>query len=331
MHLGHQNSTTGGGESADESPALSTVYLLVGPTPPTNHHQLIELLSKDDDLFAGLKLHLRTIPVPALAPTSAAQAAYWTEKYWPTVFRNTNPYGPHPSILRRAELELLADGGPEGWMNLAQQVARESMAAGAGIEVGAVILNRNSKGKKDAVVAAAGDFRRQNNTLLSNFSDVCGSGNVMGHAVMRAIGMVAKKRVLVDGNRLEEWAPSENGGERTPFLDAPMTPSEEWYFRLDSLDANGYLCLDLEIFVTHEPCLMCSMALLHSRFGRVVFGRRMPKTGALTAEGDFIRGKQSLGYGLFWRPVELNWRLLCWEFTGDDVNEEPKVPDDVHA
>ena len=52
---------------------------------------------------------------------------------------------------------------------------------------------------------------------------------------------------------------------------------------------------------------MCAMAIVHSRFGKVVFKHRMPRTGGLCADGD-------LGHGLFWRK-ELNWQLLGWEWS----------------
>jgi tRNA(adenine34) deaminase len=42
----------------------------------------------------------------------------------------------------------------------------------------------------------------------------------------------------------------------------------------------NYRLPDCELFVTLEPCLMCSGAMLHARLRRVVFGAPDPKTGA---------------------------------------------------
>ena len=60
---------------------------------------------------------------------------------------------------------------------------------------------------------------------------------------------------------------------------------------------------------------MCSMALVHSRVGRVIFLNRMPQTGGLTSEmARNDTGPIGLGYGLCWRK-ELNWQFMCWEYT----------------
>ncbi|KAG1650598.1 putative inactive tRNA-specific adenosine deaminase-like protein 3 [Nymphon striatum] len=42
-----------------------------------------------------------------------------------------------------------------------------------------------------------------------------------------------------------------------------------------------YLCTNYVIYVTREPCLMCSMALLHSRIFRVFYGVSNPAKGGL--------------------------------------------------
>jgi len=43
---------------------------------------------------------------------------------------------------------------------------------------------------------------------------------------------------------------------------------------------NNYRLPDCSLFVTLEPCAMCSGAMLHARLKRVVFGASDPKTGA---------------------------------------------------
>ncbi len=42
----------------------------------------------------------------------------------------------------------------------------------------------------------------------------------------------------------------------------------------------NYRLPECDLYVTLEPCAMCSMALLHARVRRVVFGAPDPKTGA---------------------------------------------------
>ncbi|HZV54857.1 MAG TPA: tRNA adenosine(34) deaminase TadA [Rhodocyclaceae bacterium] len=46
----------------------------------------------------------------------------------------------------------------------------------------------------------------------------------------------------------------------------------------DQLD--NYRLPGSTLYVTLEPCVMCTGAIMHARVGRVVFGARDPKTGA---------------------------------------------------
>ncbi|PWY79828.1 hypothetical protein BO83DRAFT_354928 [Aspergillus eucalypticola CBS 122712] len=119
--------------------------------------------------------------------------------------------------------------------------------------------------------------------------------------------------------------------------------------RIRPRSQGGYLCTDLDVYLTHEPCICCSMGLLLSRFRAVVFPRsgRMvsgglasePVVGAVPVEEgqgededkneDVAERKGEDGdgsvereyYGLHWRK-ELNWRALGFEFVEEQGSAE---------
>lgn len=322
--------TEGEIENAKSEGKTTTSHMLVSPTSTVSLSDLKALFLEHKDLFNPLKILIQEIFVPVFAPTSAVQAANWSTKYWPTIYKNTNPYGPHPSMVRRAELELLADGKADEYMDLARKAARECEQGEYGMGIGAVIVERGTgAGKSARVVAAAGDARfRGLLPELCNGKDVAAmpQTNVMGHAVLRAIAMVADKRLRLEAfEGIKEPSPREQ--DPAAFINYPLTPVETHYADMtENLKGGGYLCLDLELYLTHEPCIMCAMAILHSRFGRVVFDQSMPNTGALSAEVG------SLEYGLFWRE-QLNWKYLCWQWVKEksEVLLVAKAVDDAHA
>lgn len=47
----------------------------------------------------------------------------------------------------------------------------------------------------------------------------------------------------------------------------------------ESEHGSNYLLTTKTVFLSHEPCIMCSMALLHSRVKEVFYLTPMPKTG----------------------------------------------------
>ncbi|KAK0122086.1 tRNA-specific adenosine deaminase subunit tad3 [Cadophora gregata] len=295
-------STSTAGPSPAPSPEL---FLIAGPVSAISSNDLITSLNSVLQDFQLFEVH-----VSLLAPTSQEQASLWTAKYWPTVYKKSNPFGPHPSILERAEEEMRSEVA--SYMDLAEQAATESLDSERGGRVGVVVVERREgRGK---VVAVAGDGRWDGWVRT-------GSGNVVAHAIMRAIGMVAGGLKAREDQEIAD----EEGKASSPedgltqatgtdiFRDTPLSALEVQHYD-PSGNANGYLCHELEIYCTHEPCVMCSMAIVHSRFGRVVFKRRMTETGGMCADGE-------LGHGLFWRK-ELNWTLLGWQWLGEEEQED---------
>jgi tRNA-specific adenosine deaminase 3 len=294
-------------------------YVVTVPASSMSKEDLLELVMSNDPFQQEPdKIPRVTVAsLPALIPTTKDQAAQWSLEYWPVTFRNTNPYGPHPSLVSDHEAGM--KGMAPLWLDLADIVGGAVHDAQIGEKVGCVIID--STGPTHNVVAVAGDCRWRSPT--GEAVPKQGPGNVMAHSVQRAIAMVAKKRLrAVD--RLEPDPMS------AVYCDTPVTELETKPYSLDNIPSGGYLCVDLDIYVSHEPCVMCSMAILHSRFRRCVFRQRMPLTGGLTAEtgdpkmdkGKGIGAKEprpaGLGCGMFWRPAELNWKFLAWEWHSED-------------
>ncbi|KFZ17046.1 hypothetical protein V502_04786 [Pseudogymnoascus sp. VKM F-4520 (FW-2644)] len=300
---------------ADGQPSLC---LLVAPAASIDLLALKECISNVLPLSENNAPAVWTTPVPQLAPTSQDQATKWTGTHWPTVYKKNNPFGPHPHILSRAEDEMAPD--LDRWMDMAHSVAQASVASGTGERTGAVIVQRENGTPR--ALALAGDARWANRRS-------CPKGNVMAHSILRAIGMIAQKMRTAEREKGDAPPPSFlDELESAMFLDTPMHPEEHSVFNESAVSPDGYLCHNLEIYLTHEPCVMCSMALLHSRFGRVVIDSRAPAAGGLCSEGTASGTvaqphTAQLGHGLFWRK-ELNWSLLAWETEG---HEPPPLND----
>ena len=60
----------------------------------------------------------------------------------------------------------------------------------------------------------------------------------------------------------------------------PTAHAEVNALRAASEKLGNYRLPGCELYVTLEPCVMCSGAMLHARLSRVVFGASDPKTGA---------------------------------------------------
>ena len=82
----------------------------------------------------------------------------------------------------------------------------------------------------------------------------------LGHAIMECIGVFSQRQAVAKRKRSEAGVRSED----------------------DTL-VDSYLCTGLDLIVTSEPCVMCAMALLHSRIGRVFYAIPNRSNGALVS------------------------------------------------
>ncbi|KAH9908089.1 cytidine deaminase-like protein [Xylariomycetidae sp. FL2044] len=181
------------------------------------------------------------------------------------------------------------------------------------------------------VVAVAADARWYQQTKTGQ------TGNPMAHAALRAISMVAQKLVRAENKP----KPTQEIMEFESFQDKPLLDDEQVVFDADHPSPDGYLCHELELYMTHEPCTMCAMGILHSRMGRITYRHRMPLTGGMSSEDrsqDLCGNPEPCergscgggqGLGLHWRK-ELNWSMLGWEFETDSA-ERLTVDPHLHA
>ena len=298
------------------------IYIILGPESMLSREECAKALSTVEGLEE--EVFIRSVPVPLLAPTSQIQAAMWSQHFWPSVYRKNNPLGPHPAQVSRSTEEIRNDASI--WMALAHQVANQTHAAGYGEPIGACIVHREEG--KCTVVALAGDARWLHQNKMGS------TGNPMAHAVLRAISMVAQKLVRAENRKTEtKMMPIL---EFEAFQDNPLLDDEKNVFEQDHPCPDGYLCHGLELYLTHEPCVMCSMAILHSRMGKVIFRHRMPLTGGLCAEDrgcdhPALKGADGgRGLGLFWRR-ELNWSLTAWEWESGGCERPLPLDQAAHA
>ncbi len=66
-------------------------------------------------------------------------------------------------------------------------------------------------------------------------------------------------------------------------MNDPTAHAEILALREAARAMNNYRLPDTTLYTTLEPCLMCAGAMLHARIGRLVFGARDPKGGAVVS------------------------------------------------
>ena len=72
----------------------------------------------------------------------------------------------------------------------------------------------------------------------------------------------------------------------------PTAHAEIVAMRAAAQALGNYRLPGCELYVTLEPCVMCSGAMMHARLAKVVYGARDPKTGAAGSVVDLFASEQ---------------------------------------
>ena len=218
------------------------------------------------DAVARYGLQPQRVRVPAGPPPDRAAAAEWGV-HWPLSVT---------SCPARADAD--ADAVPEAeaaamraGIAAAEQQAAAAAAAGGRCN-GAVIVDPAT----GAVVAAGRDASLPRpGGGFAGWREGGAGAHPLRHAVIAALDEAARRDLATYHAPTTAQAAAELQG-----LDAAgVKRKHEASVALAA--PRPYLCTGWDCYVVHEPCMMCAMALVHSRVRRVVYARPDAAAGAL--------------------------------------------------
>jgi len=105
----------------------------------------------------------------------------------------------------------------------------------------------------------------------------------MRHAVRLAHLAESEGEVPVGAVLVKDETVIGEGWNRPIVDNDPTAHAEIMAIRQAGKRVSNYRLLDTTLYVTLEPCLMCVGAIVHARIGRVVFGAKDPKRGAIVS------------------------------------------------
>ncbi|CAH2321393.1 probable inactive tRNA-specific adenosine deaminase 3 [Pelobates cultripes] len=215
------------------------------------------------------------VSVPSKAPKSRKDQQAWAV-YWPTTF-HSKQHGVNVEENSGSEFMSEDEKARIGSnMCRALKAAQQSQANGV-CGLGATIVNPET----GEVLALTSDQTEK-------------TGKPFLHACMVAIDQVARrqgggaypnlfiedKECNVGEEPLNEMK-NRKGADQKNFEKGKQgmwkyATVDEHEKRKRMEEQAPYLCTGYEVYVTQEPCVMCAMALLHSRVSRVYYGCNSP-------------------------------------------------------
>ncbi|KAJ3379422.1 adenosine deaminase, tRNA-specific 3 [Entophlyctis sp. JEL0112] len=222
---------------------------------------------------------LRIVPVAAYPPVTRDQLREWSA-LWPLSFHE--PRKEAPVVFTDADLAEIE----ENFRALDGTALHNSNEDNG---------HSNSGATPSKLKTAAAMFDPNTHELLC----VCVDArhiHPLHHAAMQAIAAVAQRERAL---RSSLPLPANSAKRKSPAAAEPsMVSSAD-----DIADARGYLCTGLDVYLTREPCVMCSMALLHSRVRRVFYLQPRPDGGLGSAHKIHVHTQLNHKFRVF--KVEL--------------------------
>ncbi|XP_010878107.2 probable inactive tRNA-specific adenosine deaminase-like protein 3 [Esox lucius] len=231
---------------------LEVIVCLVSDAPDLGHSKGMHI----SDLSSSGRLNCLglgdpfLVKIPACPPLTRPQFEQ-ASKHWPTSFHEDKQV----TVALKGQLfSSFQKSKMQEYMMVAVAAARQGWERGME-GVGAVVVDPEA----EKILAVGHDCRT--------------GGHPLHHAVMVCIDLVAR---------------GQGGGAYTydkypacQFVLPVSSPSQRKDIPVCGIprDQNctgesgqPYICTAYDLYVTREPCVMCAMALVHSRIGRVFYG-----------------------------------------------------------
>lgn len=191
--------------------------------------------------LSRFRCHVRLATVPAAAPLSKDELKKWGV-HWPLIYKPGKEQ--HTSLTPTELRHMYANA--KYVQEQANNVSKDNHP------VVAVLVHPES----NTVVAESADSSQRSATpkdALLKPSNSC-----LSHAVINCISALAVPHSKAAKYRKFGLADSDSIHEKNTE-------------RVSPLPLDQYLCTGLDCYVSREPCVMCAMALVHSRIRRVIF------------------------------------------------------------
>ena len=198
--------------------------------------------------------------VPYYAPETREQWQEWGQEYWPMVWKipEKSSTSHPPEATQEEEVYFRA------CMTRVLDLARDHGSSNVALIVDPSLWKASSSGPDSSAWVAEGRHMTDRHPLA--------------HAVMEAVARASERdKKLWPMSSLEEKQQQDSSEEST-------SSSKRQKIEDSILSTSGsrpYMCTGYDLFIKREPCVMCAMALVHSRLNRVIFSEGDPENGAL--------------------------------------------------